>query len=230
MSTPVAAVKSRPNIHQGQWAHQASTPAAPLQIVLSHRKQADKPKTMPSSSFHAGLPHVVSSWVDENQNDRIHVFIAMPSGTQLLKKTEITSTDSGPCLNVIWQWPQIMLDPTKVCAHSRFKGTIQVSHPKVIAFVTETDKIRAEVDKKTSDGVCTLEMIVNLPPGAEYQYTPESISGHPVVDVFAVAHHTDNTVNTHTIIFCLFDLMVKISDDGKRFSTKANLLDDNECD
>ena len=121
-----------------------------------------------------------------------------------------------------------MLDPTKVFAHSRFKGTIQASHPKVIAFVTETDKIRAEVDKKTSDGVCTSEMIVNLPPGAEYQYTPESISGHPAVNVFA--HHTDNTVNTHTTIFCLFDLMVKISNDEKRFSTKANLLDDNECD
>ncbi len=126
---------------------------------------------MPSSSFHAGLPHVVSSWVEKNQNDRIRVVIAMPSGTQLLKKTEITSTDSGPCLNVIWQWPQIMLDPTKVFAHSRFKGMIQASHPQVIAFVTETDKIWAEVDKKTSDGVCTLEMIVNLPPGAKYQYT-----------------------------------------------------------
>ena len=30
--------------------------------------------------------------------------------------------------------------------------------------------------------------------------------------------------------FCLFDLMVKVSDDGKRFSTKASLVDDNECD
>jgi hypothetical protein len=228
VSTPVAAVKSCPTIHQGQRAHQASTPAAPPQIVLSHRKQADKPKIMPSSSFHAGLPHVVLSWVDENQNERIHVDIAMPPGMQLLKKTEITSTDSGPCFNVIWQWPQIMLDPTKVFAHSRFKGTIQASHPKVIAFVTETDKIRAEVDKKTSDGVCTSEMIVNLPPGAEYQYAPEIISGHPAVNVFA--HHTDNTVNTHTTTFCLFDSMVKISDDGKRFSTKANLLDDNKCD
>ena len=34
----------------------------------------------------------------------------------------------------------------------------------------------------------------------------------------------------HTTIFCLFDLMLKKSDDGTSFSTKAVLVDDNECD
>jgi hypothetical protein len=78
-------------------------------------------------------------------------------------------------------------------------------------------------------------MIDNLPLGAEYQYTPESISGNLAVTVNICAHSTDNTINInthHTTLCCLLDLMVKIADDGKRFSTKAILvlLDDNKCD
>ena len=92
----------------------------------------------------------MSSSVDKNQNGHVHVVIVMPSGMNLLEKTEITS---GPCLSVVWQWPQIMLDPAKVSAHSRFKGMIQANHPKVITFVTEADKIQAVTDKITNDGV-----------------------------------------------------------------------------
>lgn len=78
-------------------------------------------------------------------------------------------------------------------------------------------------------------MIDNLPLGAEYQYTPESISGNLAVTVNICAYSTDNTINInthHTTLCCLLDLMVKIADDGKRFSTKAILvlLDDNKCD
>jgi hypothetical protein len=78
-------------------------------------------------------------------------------------------------------------------------------------------------------------MIDNLPLGAEYQYTPESISGNLAVTVNICAYSTDNTINInthHTTLFCLLDLMVKIADDGKRFSTKAILvlLDDSKCD
>jgi hypothetical protein len=122
-----------------------------------------------------------------------------------------------------------MLDPIKVFAHFCFKGTIQASHCKVIAFVGETDKIRAAAGKiAENDGRTTLKMVVKLPPD-EYQYTLEEISGHPSVNLFS--HSFDNTTgNTHTTIFCLFDLMVKILDDGTRFSTKAILVDDNECD
>ena len=69
-------------------------------------------------------------------------------------------------------------------------------------------------------------MIVKLPTG-EYQFTPVDISGHPSVNLFS---SESNTGGTFTTIFCLFDLMVKVSDDGKRFSTKASLVDDDECD
>jgi hypothetical protein len=131
-----------------QTANQVSSAPPPPKIVPSHRKQVDKPNTtMPSSSVHARL-HVVSSWVDEKQHDRIHAVISMPSGTHLLKKAEVVSTDSGSHLSVFWHWPQIMLDPVKMFAHSRFHGTIQANHPKVIAFVGETDKIRAAADKR----------------------------------------------------------------------------------
>jgi hypothetical protein len=62
-----------------------------------------------------------------------------------------------------------MLDPIKVFVHFRFKGTIQASHRKVIAFVGETDKIRAAAGKITeNDGRTTSKMVVKLPPG-EYQ-------------------------------------------------------------
>jgi len=216
--------------------YQASTPAAPPQTANQvpsapaplNGKQVDKkPNTMLSSSVNSRL-HVVSPWIDERQNDRVHVVISMPSGTHLLKKAEVVSTDSGSHLSVLWHWPHIMLDPVKMFAHSRFHGTIQANNPKVIAFVGETDKIRAAADKVAgNDGRPTSQMIIKLPPG-EYQYTPEEISGHPSVNLFS--HSTDNTGGTHTTIFCLFDLMLKKSDDGTSFSTKAVLVDDNECE
>jgi hypothetical protein len=102
-----------------------------------------------------------------------------------------------------------MLDPIKVFAHFRFKGTIQASHCEVIAFVGETDKIRAAAGKiAENDGRTTSKMVVKLPPG-EYQYTLEEISGHPSVNLFS--HSFDNTTgDTHTTIFCLFSLVVKL--------------------
>jgi hypothetical protein len=152
----------------------------------------------------------------------------MPSGMHLLEKTEITSTNSRPCLSVVWQWPQIMLDPIKVFAHSPFKVTIQPRHPNVIAFLGETDKIWAATNKMAeTDLLCTSKIILKLPPG-EYQYTPEDISGHPSVNLFSHSCH-NTTGNTHTTFF-LFDLMVKKIEDGTRISTMAILVDDNECD
>ncbi len=90
--------------------YQVSTPAAPPQTANQassapappNGKQVDKPNTMPSSSVHACPPHVVSSWVDKKQNNRVHVVIAMPSGTHLLKKAEVVRTNSGPYLSAFW--------------------------------------------------------------------------------------------------------------------------------
>ncbi len=183
---------------------------------------------MPSSSVHACPPHVVLSWVDEKQNNRVHVVIAMPSGTHLLKKAEVVHTNSGPYLSAFWHWPQIMLDPVRIFAHFCFKGTIQANHPKVIAFVGEKDKIWAAADKVAgNDGRPTSEMIVKLPPD-KYQYTPEEISGHPSVNLFL--HSFDTNGGLHTTIFCLFDLMLTKLDDGMRFSMKTVLVNDNKCD
>ncbi len=102
-----------------------------------------------------------------------------------------------------------MLDPIKVFAHFRFKGTIQASHYKIIAFVEETDKIRAVASKiAKKDGRTTSKMVVKLPPG-EYQYTLEEISGHPSINLFSHSFN-NNTSNTHTTFFCLFSLVVKV--------------------
>jgi hypothetical protein len=103
---------------------------------------------------------------------RHNVVIAMPSGMHLLKKTEITITNFGPCLSVVWQRPQIMLHPIKVFPHSCFKRIVHASHPKVNAFVGETDKIWTAASKKAKNyGLCTSEMIVKLPPGVLYFWT-----------------------------------------------------------
>jgi hypothetical protein len=66
--------------------YQAFAPAAPpaqteakqasSAPALLNGKQVDKPNTMLSSSVHAHL-HVVSPWVDEKQNDRVHVLISI---------------------------------------------------------------------------------------------------------------------------------------------------------
>ena len=47
-------------------------------------------------------------------------------------------------------------------------------------------------------------------------------------DLFS--HSCDNTGGSHTTIFWLFDPMLKKSDDGTSFSTKAVLVDHNKCD
>jgi len=115
----------------------------------------------------------------------------MPSGTHLLKKAEVMNTNYGSHLNAFWHWPQIMLDPVKMFAHSCFHGNIQANHPKVIEFVGETDKIRAADNKVAgNDGRPKSQMIIKLPPG-EYQYTLEEISSHPSVNLFS--HSFDNT-------------------------------------
>ncbi len=99
----------------------------------------------------------------------------------------------------------------------------------MIAFLGETDKIRAAAGKiAENDGRTTLKMVVKLPPG-EYQYALEEISGHPSVNLYL--HSFNNTTgNMHNTFFCLFDLMVKILDDGTKFSTKTILVNGNECD
>jgi hypothetical protein len=217
--------------------YQAFAPAAPpaqteakqasSAPALLNGKQVDKPNTMLLSSVHARL-HVVSPWVDEKQNDRVHVLISMPSGTHILKKAEVVNTDSGSHLSLNWNWPQIMLDPVKMFGHSRFHETIKSNHPKVIAFVREADKIWVAANKVAgNDGRPTSQMIIKLPPG-EYQYTPEEISGHPSINLFS--HSFDNIVSVNPSIFCLFDLMLKKPDNGTSFSTMAVLVDDNECD
>jgi hypothetical protein len=150
----------------------------------------------------------------------------MPSGTHLLGKKKIISNDSGPCLSVVWQWPHIMLDTIKVFAHSCFNGTIQASHLKVIAFVGETDKIRAAADKENNE-LTTLKMVVMFPLG-EYQYTGRNQWSPLCQPFFAFFQHHHRWYAHHN--FCLFDLMVKILDDGKRFNTKAILVDNNKCD
>jgi hypothetical protein len=71
-------------------------------------------------------------------------------------------------------------------------------------------------------------MIIKLPPG-EYQYTG-GIQWSPLRSVNLFSHFFDNTGGTHTTICCLFDPMLKKSDDGTSFSTKAVLINDNECD
>ncbi len=65
-----------------------------LLLKLCHRTESKPTSQTPCNHhFHACLPHVVLSWVDKNQNNPIHVVIAMLSGMHLLKKTEIASTN-----------------------------------------------------------------------------------------------------------------------------------------
>jgi hypothetical protein len=156
---------------------------------------------MLSSSVHAPL-HVVSTWVDEQQNDRVHVLISLPSGTHILKTAEVIITDFGSHLSVKWNWPQILLDPVKMFEHSRFHDTIKSNHLKVIAFVREADKIRAAADKVAgNDGHPTSQMVIELPLG-EYQYTPEEISGHPPINLFSRSFDNISGVNP-SIFVCL---------------------------
>ncbi len=86
------------------------------QNLSSHRKQAGKPNTMPSSSFHACLPHVVLSWDDKKQSDRVHVVIAMPSGMHLLKKQRSSALILGLVLVLIGKGHRSCLILSKFCA------------------------------------------------------------------------------------------------------------------
>ena len=149
------------------------------------------------------------------------MLVNMPSGTQAqdLNKSRVVSTSNGyDYLSVQWSLPEILLDPAKVFGHSRFGDLIGENHPKRIALTAATDKIRG------CDDVCISKTAIKLPPGKEYRFTPCDICGHDAISV--ISHGTD----INPTILCLFDLIEKSSDEGKRFSTKDKLEDDDELD
>ena len=153
------------------------------------------------SSLQLQLPTHLSQWKD-NQ-----------------KKSSVVSTSDGyDYLSVQWSLPEILLDPAKVFAHFRFGDLIGENHPKHIALTAATDKIRG------CDDVCISKTVIKLPPGKEYRFTPCDICGHDAISV--ISHGTE----LNPTILCLFDLIEKSSDEGKRFSTKDKLEDDDELD
>ena len=173
------------------------------------------------SSMNLHLPNHLSQWQDYQQNNRLHVLVNMPSGTQVqdLKKSRVVSTSNGyDYLDVQWSLPQILLVPAKVFKHSRFDNLIGDNHPKHIALTATTDKIRG------CDDVCISKTAIKLPRGKEYRFTPREICGHDAISI--ISHGSD----VNPTILCLFDLIEKSSDEGKRFSTKDKLEDDDELD
>ena len=123
-----------------------------------------------------------------------------------------------------WKWPKIMLDPIKMFEHSRFKSTMNKSHPKVIALVKTMDTLWG------CNKFCTSTMTIKLPPQEDYQFTPAAISGHQlmIVAVFPPPGPS-GSIDALATIF-LFDLMGKTSEDGKRFSTKASFEENIKLD
>jgi hypothetical protein len=118
-----------------------------------------------------------------------------------------------------------MLDLTRMFGHSRFNGQLRSSHPKVIALVKTMDNIWG------SNESCTSNMTIKLPPREDYQFTPTPISGHKSITIAVFPPPGPNgPTSPHATIFLLFDLMVKNSDNGKKFSTKASFEDDTKLD
>jgi hypothetical protein len=120
-----------------------------------------------------------------------------------------------------------MLDPTKMFGQSHCNAQLGMSHPKVIALVKMTDNIWS------SNESYTLNMMIKLPPGEDYRFTstPTPISGHESITIAVSPPPAPNSlISPHATIFLLFVLMVKNSDNGKMFSTKARFEDDTKVD
>jgi hypothetical protein len=74
-------------------------------------------------------------------------------------------------------------------------------------------------------------MMIKLPSGEDYQFTPMPISGHESITIAIFPPPAPNgPISPHATIFLLFDLMVKNSDNGKKFSAKASFEDDTKMD
>jgi hypothetical protein len=144
------------------------------------------------------LPTIVSIWTDEYQNNRAHVLLAMPSGTQPgdLLPSIITKVDGVSILHTKWKWPTIMLDPSRMFGHSRFQGHLGVSHPKVVALVWTTDHVCGSKEFYTSS------MTIKLPSQEDYQFTPPNISRHDSTNLI-VFPPLDETgfIDPHVTIF-----------------------------
>ncbi len=182
---------------------------------------------MAASPFVPCIPTLVLTWADKYLNSHAHVLLAMPLGTKpgdLLNPT-ITKMDGVSVLHVKWKWPATMLDPTRMFGHSRFNGQLGTSHPKFIALVKTTDNIWGSHES------CTSNMTIKIPPREDYPFTPTSISGHKSMTLPVLPPLAPNgSISPHATIFLLFDLMVKNSYDGKKFSTKAKFEDDTKLD
>ncbi len=152
------------------------------------------PSIMAALPFVPHLPTDVLTWANKYQNGHAQVLLAMPSGTQpgdLLNLT-ITKMDGVSVLHVKWKWPAIMLDLTRMFGHSRF-------NPKVIALVKTTDNIWG------SNESCTSNMMIKLPPGEDYQFTPMPSSGHEPISIAVFPPPAPNgPISPDVTIFLLF--------------------------
>lgn len=172
-------------------------------------------------SFELSLPHIVSTWKDNLQNERAHVLVAMPSGINPSEQNVLLPVINGSTLEIDIKWPSDMFDVDRIFGHVRFNQQYDKSHPKCIALQSAMDEIRG------TKGTFQSKMKIGLPT-LNYIFTDEDISGHgPVTFIEDLVMDDDgNPVAPKTTIFVLFDLMVKNVENGLKYSKRAAFDDD----
>jgi hypothetical protein len=219
-AAPLIAVRATPD--------KVATPVKHSEKVPLSKHTEKVPRSIMSASpFVLHLPDIVSTWTDEYQNSHANVLLAMPSGTQPddLLSSIITKVDGLSVLQMKWKWPTVILDPSRMFGHSRFRGHLGVSHPKVVALVQTTDNVWG------SNKICTSSMTIKLPSQEDYQFTPPNISRHDSTTLIVFPPPNEmGLIDPHATIFLLFDLMGKNLEDGKKYSMKASFKDNTELD
>lgn len=134
-------------------------------------------------------------------------------------------------------WPKDLFSAKRVLTHFRYNGYYHPNHPKWIALQDAMNKAMANKSRFTSTFKIEL-------PSPGYKFTDPAISGHGsceiIEDKFYLTDDNGNKVldengdpievPSKTTLFCLFDLMVPVSNETQCISKRPVLEDDFDAD
>ena len=154
------------------------------------------------------LPHVISKWSD-GENDRLHLFLQMLSGTTVDDfvgnpvVTKRKGTQGQNTFTMKMKLNELLLEHDRLFDHPEFEGfhfQRNKYEPKFIARSIEVNKLMS--------GKSEIILTVEIPLG-EYDWTPEDISGHsPYLPIRLPEVDTNGRETGAKVFIMMFDFMI----------------------
>ena len=170
------------------------------------------------------LKKVISPWKDDCGRRRIHILLAMLSGTRV-QDLEYQLLEDG-YLELTYSWPAEMFFAWRLLTHSRFVNEangVFTDKP----YYTRRMKWQAvqEVLDRGMGGEKVFKSTITIKlPASNYQFTPPDISGHHEITLANLEKDPDAPPKTS--ILCLFDLVAKDDKEHQKLSRRPIYDDD----